>query len=72
MTEQEKLNLGLSTVMLLNSSYTCSVQGCTEISHIVSKGCPNETASIIEARKIGTVQAATIDFIKANQSAIAT
>lgn len=70
MTESEKLNLGISTATLLAGTYTCSFAGCTEVSHVISKGCPNETAAIIEARKIGVVQAATIQYIKDNPSSI--
>lgn len=70
MNESEKLALGVSTATLLSGSYTCSIPDRPEPSHVIAKGCPNESAAIVEARKIGVVQAATIQYIKDNPGSI--
>lgn len=64
LTESEKLSLGILGGTNLNGTYTCSVPNCSEISHVIKNGCPNETAGVVEARKLGVIMSTTIQYIK--------
>ena len=71
LSDAEKLQLGGLGGVALNSTYTCTYPNCTELSHIIKNGCPNETAEVVEARKLGSIMSTTVQYIKDNPASIA-
>ncbi len=58
-------DLGLLMGATLQETYTCSNPNCGRITeiHIVKDGCTYETASVVEARKLGCLGATIIQYI---------
>lgn len=64
LSDADKLAIVVIGGTNLNATYTCSVPNCTELIHIIKNGCPNESAAVVEARKLGAIMSTTIQYIK--------